>query len=734
MVNSLFKKFIEYARFVLSKIKKNLEKSDCRALFILALVGFFVAVSWWRNATLVYDDVILTKDSESFGFQYIVARDGWFRALLHYLVLDLPDQYRTFGFSRAFQFLLWTFGVASASSYSLIISLLQVLSALAFYSTLQRLKFDRLFALLAGLIWLMSSFVWTSCFHHYSYTILPFQLAIIGAYFLIRFFKSKKIDLIAILLGAMVGLTGELHLIAAPLVFIGIAVTVKRKSVFRSAILTVLSMFLAVLIHYSIWRIFEADMSLRHRFALNSSDSFEYWITLTAAALKSVCLSFSEPLIQLAVGNGFWLILATSIFMLVFLNIFLWVERGSSKAQDNGSERNRWIFPFFLLVIASSYFLIFILVGILSNIIPTVMPRRYGAVPWTLVSIAVCLLLVLGISNRLYKQILASLFIGFVAALFVLHQWFLIPQIRQTNGSLSETIMKKKGAGKGVLFFNASSLEFPRANIYPDSAGPSMQDSVGAELTQSIYGTYWPAEMQMTRIFGAPFACEIVASLDNEKLKIACPYGKVYKEIKADDAIVVANLGFDKSDPFGRSVKVFKKFDDFKPYFFSRMIITDEDTSLKPKGDFFSINLDETLPKMENTTIFPNKEFETQLVLDSGSWLKNYGWTNQKSNNSELEYAFDFLESDLNIYLDFEGSFEKQVDKKFEVQISWNEGKWVSLGKIDPTQMNNGQPFSIRLSNFSVKKFQFRVLSNLENKNSQPIKSVFVERKPVAEL
>jgi hypothetical protein len=716
----------KYSRLIFQRMTKD---SDSRALFLLAFVGVIIGIIWWLNATLVYDDVILIKDLHSFGFQYITVRDGWFGAFMHFLLLDLPDQYRTYGLARASQFLLWTFGISSAHSYSVLISFFHVVSALALYGLLSRLKFAKSSALASGLIWMLSPFIWTSCFHHYSYTILPTQMLIIGSYLLIKLPENRKKSLLAIAMGIVLGLTGELHLLAVPLVLIAVAIAAKNRAVLRAAILTIISMILAISVHYLLWRLFEANSSMHQRFALSLSHNPAQWKSLIYVAIKSIYFSFVIPLKKLSEGNFAWIATATFFSSLGFFTALIWVDKRTSASQDKLPAPKDWRLAGFLFATAGSYFLIYGLVSVLSNSIPHTMPRRYGFVPLTLILMATCSALAALVSRNIYKKALLSLFLGTVTAFFIWYQVIFVPEIRASNNTLTEAITNelKDDSRKGVLFFNASNKEFPRAAVYPDSLGPSMQDSEGTELTQSGYGTYWPSEMNVTRIIEAPFACDIVGSLDNNKLRTACPYGSVIRDIKARDAIIVANLGFNSSDPFGKHISIFKNFDDFEPYFFSKMIVTDADPTVMPRGDFFSINLNEISPGVKTGTIFPNKDFDSPLVLDPNSWLKNYGWVS-KSSESTPEYAFNFSESDVNVYLDFPGK-NRQPTGEFEIQVSWNNGAWISLGKLDANTINNSKPFSIRMSHLNTETFKFKLSAVSDDKHIPSTQSIRIEKR-----
>lgn len=729
------------------KFIKNLDRSDDRALFVLAVIGIIVGIFWWANATLVYDDVLLTtKDSSPFGFQFLVDRDGWLRTLVRFFGLDLPDQYRTYGLSRTFQFLLWSIGIFSASSYAILISLFHLISTLFLYALLVALKKDKNFALALSMLWAVSPFIWTSAFHHYSYLTLPTQLLIVGSYLLLTVPEAKQKRLIAIVLGVALGLTGEMHFLAVPLVLVGLAVASKQRPVLSASLWAVSSMVLATSAHYLMWKTFEANPSLRPRFALSLLHDLDYWTFRISAAAKAVYFSFSIPLSEMAGQDVVWLAVTAFFLSLATFAAFLWVSRGVNKPLINLPARTGLRFAGFLMAVACAYFLIFMVVVVLTDSIPHTMPRRYGYVPLTIALLAICSAVSATVSRRVYQIALMSLVVGIVSAISIRHQGVLIPAIRASDDKLSEAIKAglKNNPEKGILFFNASDKEFPRTTIYPDSLGPNMQRNEGTEYTQATYGTYWPSSMQATMFLKAAFACDVSKILDNGKIKMVCPYGAIAAYTEREKAIVVANLGFDEIDPFGKNVRVFGSVAEFEPYFFARKIVRGTDSHTLPNADSFAVGIDEISSDGVLSNSLINKNFSAPLPPVSKKWLQNYGWTSDEANVADriqnapadlnpaahLQYAFTLLKSDVDIYLDFQATPQQKAGTSlFEVQVSWNEGPWVSLGELDAVQINGGKSFSIRLTHFDTRSFAFKV-SRVPSANDRPlIRSVRVVRR-----
>lgn len=127
------------------------------------------------------------------------------------------------------------------------------------------------------------------------------------------------------------------------------------------------------------------------------------------------------------------------------------------------------------------------------------------------------------------------------------------------------------------------------------------------------------------------------------------------------------------------------------------------------------------------------------------TWLQNYGWVSgkdrvykqpsvvtdskyyQSNRNGSCVYAFKFLESDVIVDLDFRELWGRKPGQRvFDVQVSWNDGLWVSLGHIDPSLINGDESFSIRLSHQNTHSFAFRLSSIPGTKRIFLLYKVFV--------
>ncbi|MBE0575138.1 MAG: hypothetical protein IH613_04490 [Desulfuromonadales bacterium] len=714
----------------ISQALNKLQVADSRAACVLIIAGVCVGLVSFLNATLVYDDIAFPTK-----FSTLVNEGGWPGALIHlFFGFDLPNEYRTYGVSRTIQFFLWSLGGDSASVYSVFISTSHVIYVLVLYVLLIKLKIHRAFALSVGLIWLFSPFIWTSCFHHYSYLILPAQLTVIGAYLLVKVENFKSLYFIAALLGFLLALTGEFHLVAAPSILIIVSLASGQRSALRGAILTTVSMCCVIIAHHQIWKSFAATNDQHHRFVLSISHDLNYWSHRIDVALKGVGLSAIQQVNEI-IGHEYALFLTNSIiFSLVIYVCYQWVlgKQNKNSPRENMFDRSKLIFSGILLLISVLYLAVFLIVTVLTDSVPQIMYRRYGYIPLTILLTSVIIVVPAFTYHRFKKIILLSIMTSLVIALFVHHQGFVLPITRVADTRLTEMFSSvlEVYRNKPILFFNTSEKIFP-VTLDAATPGPAMRDLISAEISQAKYGTYWPAQQNLTQVLGAPYVCEIGTVRADGKLTLTCPPWQSNPGIvDGSKVIIIANLGFEEHDPYGKYVRVFRDFSEFEPYFFSRHIVRGIDWSESLVSDVVALDLGTYITK-DSRDLLPDKHFNTPLQPPSNSWLTDYGWISgedriyshpsvsinsdyyRSNRNGNFEYSLKFYKANVVVDLDFwELWGVKPGQRRFDIHVKWNETDWVSLGEFDPASINGDKPFSIRLSRQNADSFSFRLTSS----------------------
>lgn len=704
-----------------------LERADVRALALLTVTGAIVSGLWWVNATVVFDDVGFPP-----AFSGLVQRRGWFGALITIFCLDFPTEYRSYGLSRVIQFLLWSVGAASATAYAAIITLSQLATALVLYRLLTVLRSDRIAALAVGLLWLLSPLLATSCFHHYSYLILPAQIMIVGSYVLVTVTDDGRRSILAVGLGAALGLTGELHFLAVPLVLILVARASDGRLPRRTALVAITSMVVTVAAHYAVWKIFVADPTRRARFAPTWGPDVAYWQHRIFVAVRSVVRSLIEQLDELAGPDVVGLaIVAVATGALVFAGL-TWASRAGGQAtRDETPERSPLKLAVVLLAVSCAYLAVFVTVVVFADAVPQTMPRRYGFVPLTLALAVGCLVVAAAARGRIETIAMYSVVLGLVGALFLRHQAIVLPAARATDSRLSDEIGKalKPGPGKGVLFFWASDKEFPRVVMDGRDRGPAMRRATSAELAQAKYGTAWPTAIDAIWTLRAPYACAIERVRADGKLGVVCPPWMMKPEAPdGSQAVIVANLGFEEYDPAGRHARVFPDYGAFAPYFFAKKLVREPFRVAGSPVDEFTIDLGrvDAVPAAALGSM-RDKKF-ADVLEPNKDWVENYGlisgqdqvYTNLGLGSALAYYrtnrhgAFTYgvvlrAPTTVEVSLDvWEQWGHRPGGRPFELDVSWDGTSWASVGTIDPALVNGPRPFSVVLTRRDAKLIQLR--------------------------
>jgi hypothetical protein len=719
-------------------IKKNsslMQNEDTHLGTLYIIASVVMMACYWFNATLVYDDIAFPSN-----FASLVEQAGWFKTLIKIFCLDLPNEYRTYGVSRVIQFILWSVGVDSAGAYALLISISQSVTGWVLFSIIRKLNYSNAAAFSSGIIWIFSPFIWTSCFHHFSYLIFPVQVSLIGIYLMCWVIDKKKNILAAAIFGVIVGLTGEMHLapvILFTLLFMQFGGGLLNRKV---AFVFILTLIVSVVLHYLVWKTFAANTDETQRFNISVSHNSEYWIYRIGVAFKSIYLFVLSQVGELLGGGR-----KDIVFFLIILVGGWWLvlSRCASKevplATQSDHDANRSWLSLSLFIFILVYLAFYVFVVVITDSVPITLPRRYGYVPLTMAFVLACLTIDLIDFNSIVKRFLLSVVVGFVLILFGKLHFSLVPEVRSSDNFIAKQIVAEiiKSPQKPVLFFTASENNFPLTSIDAYTLGPAMRDVASSELTQAKFGTYWPSYINITKVLGAPYTCELGGWDKLGKLKLICPAWQANPgSIDPNEVIIVANIGFDSRDPLGRNVRVFGEFKDFESYYFSKSIVKKIGKNSIYHGESVAIDLGEGDSNRLNSATFPDKRFEIPINYRNFAWLKNYGWiegddsiskNNEISINSDYYrtnrygnfiYKIEFEKSDVEIDLDFWELWHNSTKQRnFNISIAWDGGSWVSLGDFDLFEINKDSPFSVHLVKQNSTSIKIKLTSNPGSKD-----------------
>jgi len=428
---------------------------------LLVLVPLVYAI----NSTLIFDDPGLYEH-----FSTSLNTVGLKRTLITlFFNRDLHEgyaEYRTYGVSKVLHFLLWRVAGTSTWIYSSIIGATQVLSAALLYSLLRKVRFDRLRALLLGLLWVASPFLVTTCFHHYSYLILPLQATIALTHFLAARLLNGPAPgastyLVTAALAGTIALMGEAHIpltIALALGIVAISNIGPRSKVALSAVVLV-AVAIALYAHHLGWQPHQ-PVAGKDRFSLLSfgNDALAY---RSVAFISSIGPGLIDQVKHILTFNK-----TTTIITLVYSIIVLLTLSKVSKSIDalssttrteDEEEPDRIRLPALIatcIAIAGASFAVPWLLAVVVGPYGESLPRRYGYVPYTiLLMIAVAILGAPQVRSKAAAISVTSAVIGLYLTLVTV----CLPVVRQQDAaiwSLIREAVHSNHAG-AIMFANA---------------------------------------------------------------------------------------------------------------------------------------------------------------------------------------------------------------------------------------------------------------------------------------
>jgi hypothetical protein len=719
-------------------IMKLYRDKSVQFLFVL---GALLSSSYLVNAIPVFDDMAIPA-----AFSTLVEQHGYFKTVGMLLTrMDMPNEYRTYGLSLALQFGIWAVAGGQSFLFPLIIALSQLGTGVLLLLLLRERGVDEPMSLAVATAWLISPFAVNWCFHHYTYLILPFQIVVATCLVLGRVTTAPYRHVLAALLGVACALTGELQLITGPAALLFAALSSRDKERLRLSYLVIGAMIVTLITHRWFWGAFIQSTSQSQRFEVTLPSDHGEILQRAFTALTSIPKSAEEQFVGI-VSSGFgW-----GLLIGVLTGLAYWIATivGASTARSNipaefsdsrSAPITEWKLALAFLGVAFASLGVYLVLSTLTGQMPTSMPRRYGFVPLTLLLIVFVIGTAIaskavGISRRFAMAVA----IGLVAALAGQLHVSAIPSARAADAQLTTLLIESGGlrknyeqTGKGVLFFVSTDPQYLSAVANNSTVGPKMDSHVGIELLESPFGAYWTTQRYSTHILGYRFAAIPKRKTEEGTIEVGGnPYPANPGRIVATDVVVVANLGFNLSDPKGENVRVFRSFNEFEPYFFGRGIKRD---ALEMGGvpfDEFVIDMGriEQSPRSDLGGM-PDKKFADAHGPISKAWVKNYGLLSgqdsvythphvsdnfayyRTNRHGVFTYGVTFHDvGAVEINLDFWEQWGHQPGVRvFELEVSWDGYTWASVGAIDPAGLNGHKPLSIVLTKANPKVFQFRM-------------------------
>ncbi|HEY0329443.1 MAG TPA: hypothetical protein VGC77_10120 [Rhodopseudomonas sp.] len=468
-----------------------------------ALLAVFVVALGGYNARLIYDDIYLITyfkiiHNSHFGF-------------LPTLILNLdlaPAEYRLYGFSRLLHYILWSCFGSQAWFYGSVISATQVAAGYGISRLLLRAGADRFQANLGGVVCSLSAFIVTSCFHHYSYLILPYQLTIFCALVI----KRRKLVLG---ISIAIALSGEAHLAGAATLLLLAALIDKERSLrtrLTDAALPISAMFLTVVTHRLIWLYLVGDSAAPTRYNLSFPTRTEL-IERTGRWLNSLFPGMTTQIFDIFTFSGGWALFG--FLMVILASAF--VRFVPKPGSDAG-----WRIPLGLAAIFLSSLAILWALSAFSGQVSAALPRRYGYVPNT---IFVVLVVVTLSAPRIRARLSAGPAIAAAAlsiSIWGLLECVTLPLVNIQDGRVWDVLrgtLKAKGDGAGVLFVSASDWSATQVDELKKLDSVSFRGDPSEVLESPFSGYAWEAEYSIV-VAGAAFAAHRWRTVDEDHVEL----------------------------------------------------------------------------------------------------------------------------------------------------------------------------------------------------------------------
>lgn len=724
------------------------------ALVVIGLLGGAATFLNAFNSTLIFDDPFLYEH-----FEKSLSELGGLSTLgLIFFNLDLHvgvPEYRTYGLSKVIHFLLWLIFDDRAWMYSALIGLLQTGSALLLYRLLVRASQNHLQALLISIVWILSPFLVTTCFHHYSYLIFPVQITLAIAFVLQglilenhRLRWSSKAGLA--LAGASVALTGELHFVlsAVMLVLVVHSTPSALKRMERWAYLLWLSVpaVLVLLVHHSVWTSWGGVAEVQ-RFNYSSPSfidlvdrSVDYFSSIPRGASAQVghILNYSRA--------SLWTFLFLAILgSVLFAKMGKKLEFGGDR-EAAGVVRTERIFLASVVLFAASLAVVWIRAVFFSPV-GEVLPRRYGYVPYTLFFMALVALLTATPVRKRVGEVPAFVVAGFVVALWGALQFVCLPQVRSQDSGVWDQLRSASMGKKNphVLFVNALNAQRPTGFDSPGIRGAAFPPIFESPFMRNGWQVQYARKALGFVAAGDSFE---LGRRGSESVSLSGQLNGIHFQqappatASEESIVVVMDSGVappDWKDSLQR-VRVIKSWAEFKgtPAYTRVRIETGWGGLL---AGIFNDDLSEVALDLGQRApsriqgVMPDKKYGEHVVAhpviadyglesgDDGVYAPNgksgaplsYLTTNR---HGVFTYRIDFENADQkDLSIDFlDWWADRSGGRVINLQVAFDD-QWVDLGSFDTFEIAKREPFSLKLPVNGARTVRIRFLKDPSSKD-----------------
>ena len=715
---------------------------------IALVLGGLIVLANILNSTLMYDDGYLLK-----FFRLSLDRAGLWRTVpFVFFNLDIaPREYRLYGLSRLIHLLLWSFFGTHAWAYGGVIGTAQAASAWGIYRMLRRFHADAIQSGAVAIAWGFSFFANTTCFHHYSYLILPYDITIGCALILQKNHDQPKRWLWRLLAAAVcvaIAWTGEAHLLAAMAILVLVAAATPSAQTARQrwidAAIPLAVIPAAASLHRWVWSKLvpvPADHP-RYVFVMPSRQQF---VERSAEFLASLYKGAAVQIQAIFTFAGPWIFVVGALLALCALS-YLWYRPGQLRDWwTSGERRNCGIVlsvPMVPILLAS--LAVLWALSVFTGQISPVMPRRYGYVPYSLMTVVVLVFLTDPWMRRRVGMIPALVACGAAVYPWVVLQLACLPVVRSQDGRVwaaARTAMAGK-VDPCVLFIDA--WDHPDMPGFQLGAGtPGLRGSEFPEIFESPLMGYWWESQYADMVLGARYVGYRAVPEGPGRVRL---YGNglLMEEsalIPTASLVVMADLGLNppRQDAGVGHIVSLTTWDAFQSSVAAHPVAVESGWNglldLTPSEQSIIGLGEESGP---SGGLLPDKRF-SDPPHENGV-IENYGLESGADNvfpapsqqrPEPLAYFLSNRHGTFTYRLDFKDPRPKWVildvlelwhlnagERLMKVEAAL-DGRWFLVGMIDPAAEAGRMPLRIKFPVAGVKSFQIR-LSKALNESDIP--------------
>lgn len=491
-----------------------------RTRHLLWILGLTYVVVAAFDATIAMDDNTLVLNFKGWPASY-----GFLKILRDYFfILDLRGQeYRLYGTSKVIHFLLWHVASLHAWVYEAFIAAGQFLSGIGIYVLLYRLNVERVQSCAIAAAWILSPFVFTSCFHFYSYLLLPYQLTIACCLVLQeQQWESRRSvtgTILLILFGFLIVTTGDTHLPAAGALLFLVALftpsafSVRRRSV--NLCIVCVSAIVTLAVHrWGYIHLVARQAQIAPRFHMAAPTSHE-WVERSERFFNSIprgILVQVVPILGLA-GKG----ALVTLLVVAVVAFVLWRRRLLvAKSVAGGLRVPTLLLLFGVLAIATPYALC-----VLANTVAVDLPRRYGFVPNTLFLMAFVALLAAPVVRRKLGQIPFLTVLGATAWLWFTLLAICLPIVRKQDDQVFADLAKllPKSSEASVLFAS-NWFNYYSPDLVVGTTPPGLRSTEYPEIFESPLSNVWYEVQHVVALLPAHYAAWRAVDLDDSRVRL----------------------------------------------------------------------------------------------------------------------------------------------------------------------------------------------------------------------